>query len=275
MHQHPTQTQLPLPAQPRPATEAERRQARAERRTTGSGRPTPVPLSVWLTTPPTGCCSTCEQPEHACAQRLPQDLADQLVAAYSRPGDLVYVPDAGNAQLVIAAARTGRRVLAYAHSANHARVAQEAMREQATEVSSLTVLRRSEPRNLPGQAERTRPRAALAVLAPHLPADPRDLAALAEACARMLGPGGVLAICSRQNSGLDMAGHLVTYGQAAGLVYLQHIAAVEAAADGERLVAVQGEPTGHGPDCACQHPGASAPGWHRLAHSDVIILRRP
>jgi hypothetical protein len=274
MHQQHPQIQLPIPAQPpRPAKAAERRQARAERRATG--HPTPVPLSVWLTTPTTGCCPTCDQPEHACAQRLPLDLADQLVAAYSRPGDLVYLPDAGNAQLLIAAAQAGRRVLAYAHSADHARAAQHAMREHAIEISSLTVLRRTEPRNLPGQAERTRPRAALAVLAPHLPADSRDLAAMAEACARMLGPGGVLAICSRQNSGLDLAGHLVTYGQAAGLVYLQHIAAVEAAADGERLVPPEAEPDGHGPDCACQHPDASAPGRHRLAHCDVIILRRP
>ncbi|MEY9936976.1 hypothetical protein [Streptacidiphilus sp. MAP5-3] len=257
-----------------PTTSAERRAlARAERRTAAAH--SRVPLSVWLTEPLTGCCPVCATPEHACANRVPGALADQLVEAYSKPGDLVYVPDAGNAALMVAAVRAGRKVLAYTHAADHARSTQQTMRDAGCEVASLAVLRRADPATLPTQAERLRGRAQLAVLAPHHPVQARALAAMAEACARVLRPSGVLAILSRQSSSPDLTGHLVTHGQAAGMTYLQHIAAVEATAHGDELVMAPAAPVGvHSPDCTCRQPAHRA-GRHLLVHNDITVLQRP
>jgi hypothetical protein len=64
--------------------------------------PVAVPLSVWLSEPLTGCCPVCAEPlGAACARRLPVGLVRQITEAYSAPGDLVYVPDAGNGSALI------------------------------------------------------------------------------------------------------------------------------------------------------------------------------
>jgi hypothetical protein len=102
--------------QPEPTTDTTRTRRlaastgrRAERggRQSRTGVLPPVLLSVWLAAPLTGCCPTCEQPTSAaCAQRLPQGLARQITDAYSRAGEVVFVPDASNGTLLIPAART-------------------------------------------------------------------------------------------------------------------------------------------------------------------------
>jgi hypothetical protein len=236
---------------------------------------TEVPLSVWLTEPLTGCCPTCADPTGtACARRIPLALARQITAAYSQPGDLVYVPDAGNANLLIAPAAAGRRVLGYAHTPDHARTTQNLLAEQGTEIASLTVLRHAPLSTLPGKSERTARRARLALLAPHHPHAAPAMAALLDATVRTLQPGGVAVIATRQTPGTDRPGQLTAYARAAGLVYLQHIAAVEAtAADGRLQPAAP--PAGHGPDCTCPSAGALGAGPHRITHLDLLVLTKP
>ncbi|GAA1082806.1 hypothetical protein [Kitasatospora arboriphila] len=256
--------------QTRPAPTA----VRSGRTRTVAGQST-VPLSVWLTEPLTGCCPACEGPaDAACANRLPLGLARQVTEAFSAPSDLVYVPEAGNAACLIAPVQARRKVLAFAPTNPAAARAYDTLRENAAEVASLAVLRRGAPGSLPSGADRAGGRARLAIAAPHHGATPAALAALAESCARALQPGGILVTASRQSAGQDACGHLVAHAQAAGLAYLQHIAAVEATAADGRLVPATAAPAQHGPDCACRHarPGA---GRHALIHSDLLVFTKP
>ncbi|MCX4750603.1 hypothetical protein OG455_34715 [Kitasatospora sp. NBC_01287] len=234
-------------------------------------RPTEVPLSVWLTGPLTGCCPHCEPPiDAACAHRLSPTLARRVIDAFSKCGDLVYVPEAGNAACLIAAVTTGRKVLAHAPTRHGADLAYDTLHTQAPQLASLAVLRRGNPGTPP-----TRPgpdaTAQLAIAAPHQPATPGQIAALIRTCARALAPGGTLVITTRQSSGQETAGHLTAHAQAAGLIYLQHIAAVEATATDDRLTPTA--PTRHRPGCSCHHPRTS-PGRHLLAHHDLLVLTK-
>ncbi|MFD0328224.1 hypothetical protein ACFQZC_08375 [Streptacidiphilus monticola] len=65
----------------------------------------------------------------------------------------------------------------------------------------------------------------------------------------------------------------VAYAQAAGFIYLQHIAAVEAHAEGTELVPHERRDY-HGPECACEdrRPTSAA---RRVVHFDVLVLHRP
>jgi hypothetical protein len=65
----------------------------------------------------------------------------------------------------------------------------------------------------------------------------------------------------------------VAYAQAAGFVYLQHIAAVEARAEGAELVPHERRDD-HGPDCACDQPRPAAAA-RGVVHFDVLVLHRP
>lgn len=234
-----------------------------------------VPLSVWLTDPLSGCCPVCENPAaSACAHRLPAGLALKIIEAFTTRGDLVYLPEAGNATALIAAVKAGRRVLALAPSSQAATLAHSTLTTGAPTLASLAVLRRGTASRQPSGADRQAGRAQLAVAAPHTPATSTELAALIDSCARAMRPDGVLVIASRQAAGQDLAGHLVVHAQAAGLVYLQHIVAVEATATDDRLVPTPLEAGGHGPHCACNmtRPGA---GRHALVHNDLLVFTKP
>jgi hypothetical protein len=236
--------------------------------------PTGVPLSVWLTEPLAGCCPVCEPPaDGACAHRLTHTLAPRIVEAFTRRGGLVYVPEAGNATCLIAAVKTGRRVVAYAPTRHSAHLAYRALHTHASKVASLAILRRRHPGTAP-TSPASDGTAQLAIAAPHTPTTPAQLAALTTSCARTLKPGGVLVITTRQSSGQQTAGHLVAHAQAAGLFYLQHIAAVEATALDDRLVPTVTAPVRHRPGCACGHPSNSA-GRHLLVHHDLMVFTKP
>ncbi|MET8623475.1 hypothetical protein ABZW30_06915 [Kitasatospora sp. NPDC004669] len=233
-----------------------------------------VPLSVWLTEPPAGCCPTCETTTGAaCAQRTPPGLARQIIKAFSARGDLVFIPDVGNAAVLAAAVQAGRRALALAPSHQSANLAYETLHSTAPTVASLAVLRRGTPGHPSSRADSNQRRARLAIAAPHDSATPAQLTALAETCTRALQPDGVLVICTRQTSGQETAGHVVAHARAAGLVYLQHIAAVEATADEAGLVPLA-PVTQHRPGCACRHPGPGS-GRHALIHSDLLVFAKP
>ncbi|MGF1431544.1 hypothetical protein [Kitasatospora sp. LaBMicrA B282] len=237
--------------------------------------PTGVPLSVWLTEPLAGCCPRCETPiGAACANRLPLGLAHQIVCAFTAPGDLVYVPDTGNATCLIAAVKAGRRALGLVRTAHDSDLADSAIQQQAAEVSSLAFLRRGHPDTHTVLADHHHASARLAIAAPHAHTTHAQLAALTDACAQALKPGGVLAITTRQNIGQDTAGHLVAHARASGLVYLQYIVAAEATATDGRLIPATPAPVRHRQDCVCHHT-RPWPGRHNVIHNDLYAFAKP
>jgi hypothetical protein len=166
-----------------------------------------------------------------------------VIAAFSRPGDLVAVTGADCPALAAAAARTGRRVLGIA-----------------------------DPGGQPGSASCGAGQAALAitVFSGGLPAsgaaacDP----VLYPVCQRVLRPGGILAVIARRpvpEQIPDLA-HAVACARAAGFVYAQHIVLIHAAVDGGQLRPFPGQPAatrpGNGPPSAC-------------IHADLLVLTKP
>ena len=198
---------------------------------------TGLPLSVWPGVPGPGCPA----PGPACLP-CPGAGAVPVIAAFSRPGDLVAVPGAGCPALAAAAARTGRRIADIADPGGQAGGA-------------------SCP---PGQAA-----LAVAVFSGALPAGGAAACqtALYPACQRALRPGGILAIIAgRPAPGQipDLA-HAVASARAAGLVYAQHIVLIHAAADGAQLRPFPGQ------HAAC--PGGGPPGTR--IHADLLVLTKP
>ena len=166
-----------------------------------------------------------------------------VIAAFSRPGDLVAVPGAGCPALAAAAARTGRRIADIADPGGQAGGA-------------------SCP---PGQAA-----LAVTVFSGALPADGAAACqtALYPACQRALRPGGILAIIAgRPAPGQipDLA-HAVASARAAGLVYAQHIVLIHAAA---RRGAAAPLPRPARRSC----PGDGPPGTR--IHADLLVLTKP
>ena len=129
------------------------------------GGRTGLPLSVWPGVPGPGCPAP-DRDLPPC----PGAGAVPVIAAFSRPGDLVAVPGAGCATLAAAAARAGRRVLGIAAG----------------------------PGGKPGSASCAAGQAALAitVFPGGLSADGTAAGetVLYAACQRALRPGGVLAV---------------------------------------------------------------------------------
>ncbi|GAA1961994.1 hypothetical protein [Kitasatospora viridis] len=231
---------------------------------------TPVPLTVWLTDPFAGCCTSCEIPgDAACADRIPPGLAHRIIDAFSATGDLVFLPDPGNGILLTAAARAGRGAVALSTKG----LSTKALSAEALSAEAHLHLT-STP--APAHLRRTVPhaRARLAVAAPHTPATPHHAAALIAACARALHPRGVLVLCSRQSGAPDAAGHLIAHAQACGLAYLQHIVAVEAVATGSALAPRRPRTVDHAPGCACPLSRVRA-GRHALIHTDLLVLTKP
>ena len=200
---------------------------------------TGLPLSVWPGVPGPGCpAPDPDLPPCPGAGALP------VIAAFSRPGDLVAVPGAGCAALAAAAARTGRRVLGIAAS----------------------------PGGQPGGASCAAGQAALAVtvFSGGLPAGGAAAGetVLYAACQRALRPGGVLAvIAGRPAPGqIPDLSHAVACARAAGLVYAQHIVLLHAAVDGGQLRPFPGQP-------AASCPREGPPGAR--IHADLLVLTKP
>jgi hypothetical protein len=201
---------------------------------------TGLPLSIWPGVPGPGCPAP-DQDRPPC----PGTGALPVIAAFSRPGDLVAVPGAACAALAAAAARAGRRVLGIGLSPE----------QQPDGVSCAA-----------GQAA-----LAITVFSAALPA---GAAAGCEtvmyaACQRALRPGGILAtIAARSAPGrIPDLSHAVACARAAGLIYAQHIVLLHAALDGEQLRPFPG-----------QHPAASGsrdgPPGARI-HADLLVLIKP
>ncbi|WP_146259218.1 hypothetical protein [Streptomyces tateyamensis] len=196
-------------------------------------------------------------------------LAHRIVDAFSSRGDLVFVPEAGNASCLIAAVKSGRKVLAYAPSNHGADLAYENLHTHAAQIASLAVLRRGRPGALPAAPDAIAS-AQVAIVAPHNATTPGQLAALVSVSARALTPGGVLVVTTRQSSGQEAAGQLVAQARAAGLVYLQHIVVAEGVVKEQQLPTAASHRSG----CACHFPQVN-PGRHLLAHHDLLVFTKP
>jgi hypothetical protein len=201
---------------------------------------TGLPLSIWPGVPGPGCPAP-DQDRPPC----PGAGAVPVIAAFSRPGDLVAVPGAGCPVLAAAAAHAGRRVLGITPS----------------------------PGQRPGTASCAAGQAALAitVFSGALPAGGAagSETVLYAACQRALRPGGILAIIAgRPAPGqIPDLSHAVACARAAGLIYAQHIVLLHAALDGEQLRPFPG-----------QHAAAAGsrdgPPGARI-HADLLVLIKP
>jgi hypothetical protein len=201
---------------------------------------TGLPLSIWPGMPCPGC-PTPDQDRPPC----PGAGALPVIAAFSRPGDLVAVPGAGCPVLAAAAARAGRRVLGVVLS----------------------------PGQQPGTVGCAAGQAALAitVFSGALPTGGAVgcETVLYAACQRALRPGGILAIiAARPAPGqIPDLSHAVACARAAGLIYAQHIVLLHATLDGGQLRPFPG-----------QHPAASGsrdgPPGARI-HADLLVLIKP
>ncbi len=200
---------------------------------------TGLPLSVWPGVPGPGCPAPDRDP-----LPCPGAGAVPVIAAFSRPGDLVAVPGAGCAALAAAAARTGRRVLRIAASRG----------DQPDNASCAA-----------GQAA-----LAVTVCAAGLPAGGAAAGepVLYAACQRALQPGGVLAVIGgRPAPGqIPDLSHAVACARAAGFVYAQHIVLLHAALDGGQL---RPFPRQHAFSCPREGP----PGAR--IHADLLVFTKP
>jgi hypothetical protein len=198
---------------------------------------TGLPLSIWPGVPGPGCPAP--GPDHL---PCPGAGAVPVLAAFSRPGDLVAVPGAGCPALASAAARTGRRIADIA-----------------------------DPGGQPGGASCPPGQAALAVAAfsATLSADGAATCqtALYPACHRVLRPGGILAIIAARTAPgqiPDLA-HAVASARTAGLIYAQHIVLLHAALDGGQLRPFPGQD-------AVSCPAGGPPGAR--IHADLLVLTK-
>jgi hypothetical protein len=209
----------------------------------------PVPITVWRT------------PTDDSGGLLGQPLAARLVAAYTRRGDTIIDATAAPAQPAAPARPASRDpggdpVLAGAAAAA-------------------------------GRAHRTPPRrgrdedigeAALAVCCwPPPRAGLIDPVFTLGGLRRRLRPGGVLAVvvpAPAPGAGPAQLGPAVRAAASAGLVYLQHVVAMRALADGERIVPAPSQTGGGEPDLAPAGGAAHLPA-HSPAHTDVLVFTRP
>jgi hypothetical protein len=204
----------------------------------GTAGRTSLPLSIWPGVPGPGCPAP--DPD---LPLCPGAVAVPVIAAFSRPGDLVAVPGAGCPALAAAAARTGRRVLDIADPGGQPDSASCAAGQVAL---AITVFSGGPPASDTAGRE--------TVLYP--------------ACQRVLRPGGVLAvIAARPAPGqIPDLSHAVACARAAGLIYAQHIVLIHAAVDGGQLRPFPGQP-------AASRPGDGPPGTR--IHADLLVLTKP
>ena len=236
-----------------------------------------VPVSVWPH-PPVPGSSPGPGPEGvpcaSCAgSRAAGPDAARIIAAFSRPGELVVIPRAPDGVLVAAAAAAGRRVLAGLAGLDPGR-------------RPLAEARRGGPGLLLEAGCAQAGQAALAVtgcggaaLPGACPAaspgagEPADgPGVLYAACQRVLRPGGVLAVITASTpcpGGLrDDPGEAISRARAAGLVYAQHIVALHAPISGSQITPR--------PDAAARPEEAAGPApAHVRIHSDLLVFTKP
>ncbi|MTD58151.1 hypothetical protein [Amycolatopsis pithecellobii] len=202
-----------------------------------------VPLGIWL-------CAPALADEHGLPPLiagLTRSLVTQAVTAFTRRGNTVAVTGPDAARIAAVADTVGdRRVL-------------------CVDPETVTVGGRRD--RVGGGAQTPEPGSVDLLLAAELPAPWIDVDGEPYTTwARWLAPGGVLAVATRNPAGAgrfaDHTGAVVTAATTAGLSYLQHIIAVLAHIQGERLLV--------------SSPPASvtllADAVHADAHTDLLVF---
>ena len=201
-------------------------------------------------------CALCDW----CAGRARGPDAAQIITAFSRPGELVVIPDARDSVLVAAAAATGRRVLGLAPGPRSGQRVLAGLAGLDPRLRPLAEVRPGGPVLLLEAGNPEAGQAALAIAgggepAPGEPA--ADPGVLYAACQRVLRPGGVLAVITASTprpGGLrDDPGKVISRARAAGLVYAQHIVALHVPVTGSQIAPAPGDVARPG-GSACPRP---------------------
>jgi hypothetical protein len=197
-----------------------------------AARAEPVPMAVWPCLPPT--------PGPPEAGVCPPLLAQRLLAVFSRPAAVVLAAGAGSPVVAHYARRLDRR----------------AVLDHAWATGAFPPLAAG--------------RAALTVITP--PAVTTDPARYTR-WSHALELAGIIAVLAPAGHGPDasLPGRIVAAATAAGLGYLQHVIAITARLEGDRLVPAPS------PEQIARTRAAHAAGLgvHLPAHTDVLIFTRP
>ncbi len=237
------------------------------------------------------------------------ELARRIIVEYSQPGELILDPCCGAGATLVEAAVRGRRAIGVETQDSWARLAvancQHVLPPKAWPLVEVTS---GDPRRLADLVGEHCGQVDLAILcppagantdssrlsaqrrltpgsAPDTPTDKvvrpqhgdvsRDAAGeLVAACTQVLRPGGLLVTVTGNTHDpgrlIDRAGNTVAAAQAAGLDYLQHIVAVDAAVRDSSLAAPLSASTSGTSDAS-----GFAPRRHLLVHHDVLVFRNP
>lgn len=202
-----------------------------------------------------------------------------MITAFSRPGDLVVIPEPGTGTLAVTAATAGRRALALAAtpSQRHA-LAHRLDHDLSRACRRLARLRPGGPASLLQAASPETGQAALVITAacatpgcpPPASGSPPPVGGAVQsgpgelyaACQRVLAPGGVLVVITNAARAPGHPGELIASARAAGLVYIQHIIAVHAFIRASHLITpVDAQPG--------MQPG---PARNLPIHTDLLVL---
>lgn len=246
----------------------------------GTGSRTGVPVTIWPAIPPPAPCpgATSAPP---CPNQIGAEPAARIITAFTRPGDLVVIPEARTSALVMAAATAGRRVLGLTASLpGHRDLAARLARGLGPARRPLADLRPGGPGLLLHATCGETGQATLAVTTAcatpgcQPPGDGDDGAAGADpalvyaACQRVLRPGGLLAVVTSAVKEPGQPGEIIACARAAGLIYTQHIVALHAAIHASRLVPAPG---GH----LTLRPARGEAPAHLPIHSDILLFTAP
>jgi hypothetical protein len=238
-----------------------------------------VPVSVWPGVPAPARCPASAQPV-PCPQRLSVQAGVHVITAFSRPGDLVVIPEPGTGTLLVAAAAAGRRTLGLVPATGHRHdLATRLDHDLGPACRALARLSPGGPRHLLHAASLDTGQATLAITvacatpgcpppggaagaSPDRAAPGADPGLLYAACQRVLAPGGLLVIITNAACQPGHPGGLIAHARAAGLVYTQHIIAVHARIRGSHLITALAGPPGP----------AAGPARHVPIHTDLLVF---
>lgn len=232
-----------------------------------------VPVSVWPHAPAPGSRPG-PGPECAlCASRaagVSGPDAALLITAFSRPGELIIIPEARDGVLLATAATAGRRVLGLAPDPRSRVRVLAALAGLDPRLRLLAEVRPGGPALLLEAGNPEAGQAPLAITGGGAPA--ADPGVLYAACQRVLRPRGVLAVITASTprpGGLrDDPGEVISQARAAGLVYAQHIVALHAPITDSQIILPPG-------DTARPGEAAGLAAVHARAHSDFLVFTQP
>jgi hypothetical protein len=197
-----------------------------------------------------------------------------VIAALSRPGDLIAVPGPHDGAFLAAAAQAGRRVTGLPGSVRgRPRQAAAPDRDPGTPMppaggllgcAALAVLCCCPAPGCPPPG----PAGPAGACRPAAEPDP-GLGLLCAACQRALRPGGLLVVVTSTAGRPGWAGQVTAHARAAGLVYAQHIVAVHAPISGDRLLSPALVPGARAVGSALAHTS------HLTVHTDLLVFVQP